>query len=329
MKVSVAICTYNGEKYISEQLQSILNQSRRVDEIIISDDNSLDDTVKIVEDILVKSGISYRLLINEQSLGVIKNFRQCYEACSGDVIFSCDQDDIWVSDKVEKIISEFNDPTVDMVATNAFLIDGNGQEMELSLRDVLGFDCLDRYHFIDNLLRNYCITGATMAIRREFALKYYQESSYWLHDGWLAMVAGLKESLVYLDDRLIKYRLHGGNVVGLGKIENKDNNRLIEKEKKKYLIKRTITQPFYHQDLFNAKYNAYSELLALFGSNDRLNDCVDFWKKRSEIKDYDFRKFLIYYQESGENFYLFDAEYLRKYDIYLWIIFHLFRRYNH
>ena len=90
MKISVGICTYNGEKYIREQLESIINQSIKPDEIIISDDASEDNTIQIIESILSESDISYIINKNDVRQGLHSNFTKCFELCTGDVIFSCD-----------------------------------------------------------------------------------------------------------------------------------------------------------------------------------------------------------------------------------------------
>jgi glycosyltransferase involved in cell wall biosynthesis len=104
IKISVALCTYNGEKYIKEQIISILKQSKRVDEIIISDDNSSDTTLKIVNDLLSDCDIAHKICTHETNIGVTRNFMECISKCSGDIIFTCDQDDVWKKNKVEKMI---------------------------------------------------------------------------------------------------------------------------------------------------------------------------------------------------------------------------------
>ena len=90
MKISVAMCTYNGDKYIEEQLNSIQKQTKKIDEIIICDDGSKDNTVEICERLLSKSNIEYKININKENLGFARNFYQAIRLCSGDIIFFCD-----------------------------------------------------------------------------------------------------------------------------------------------------------------------------------------------------------------------------------------------
>ena len=99
MRLSVAMCTYNGEKYIREQLMSIRNQTLRIDEIVICDDCSEDDTVEIIENLIRQYDLPVRLHVNTWNHGYRKNFEQAICRCSGDIIFLSDQDDIWLPTK--------------------------------------------------------------------------------------------------------------------------------------------------------------------------------------------------------------------------------------
>lgn len=107
MKTSVAIATYNGEKYVEELLESILRQTLSVDEVLISDDCSSDNTAEIVQKFIESHFLekAWKFSINDSNLGFAKNFREIAKHCTGDVIFFCDQDDIWVSDRVEKMVT--------------------------------------------------------------------------------------------------------------------------------------------------------------------------------------------------------------------------------
>lgn len=108
MRTSVALATYNGEKYITEQLESILNQTVPADEVIITDDCSTDRTAEIVEDFIKKHSLSgtWRFSVNEANRGFAENFRLAINAATGDLIFPCDQDDVWVEDRIERMTAE-------------------------------------------------------------------------------------------------------------------------------------------------------------------------------------------------------------------------------
>lgn len=157
--ISVAICTYNGEKYIKEQLDSIIHQTRVPDEIILCDDKSSDKTILIASEILDRSGIKYHIYVNENNLGVIENFKNAINYCKGDIIFTCDQDDIWNSNKVELIINEFekNDKCV-LVFTDAELVNKNLNPIGMKLWSTLSFkgdEFLNKNYY--NVLLNRCV----------------------------------------------------------------------------------------------------------------------------------------------------------------------------
>ena len=103
-EVSVVMVTYNGERYIKEQLLSIVNQTKRPSEIIIVDDASTDNTVNLISDLAKKSRIKIKLFVNQENMGACKTFNKALLECSGDLIFLADQDDFWYQDKIEKMV---------------------------------------------------------------------------------------------------------------------------------------------------------------------------------------------------------------------------------
>ena len=123
MKISVALCTYNGEKFLKEQLDSILNQTIAVDEIIICDDKSTDTTLSILRDYKKKYPTIISIYENENTLKSVKNFEKAISLCTGDIIFLSDQDDIWVDIKVEKYCDYFNEnAAIQVLASNGYCI---------------------------------------------------------------------------------------------------------------------------------------------------------------------------------------------------------------
>lgn len=341
MKTSVAICTYNGEKYIAEQLNSIIHQTRKVDEIIVCDDRSSDNTVSIAEEILSKSGIDYKVIVNEETLRVVRNFEKAFSLCSGDVIFSSDQDDIWKPNKVERIMYYFeSNENLNMVATNADLIDGENNIMNLNLRESVVFDVKhEEYDMLDNLLNRCCITGATMAIKKSFSDTYFKVSKYLLHDGWLALIAAATDSLLYLDENLISYRLHGNNVCGVGDVDilKSGTNEKLFKKRNQLLRKKVLTAPFYYEDLAKQKSETFEEIDLELSSINNINeknikkiiDCVDFWNGRKYIKEMNFSdmckmrkeyKISNRYEKYTENKKMYYA------DLYFWLVYHIVKR---
>jgi glycosyltransferase involved in cell wall biosynthesis len=123
MTLSVAMCTYNGSKFINDQLNSIIEQSRKVDEIIIFDDCSTDTTVQIIAEYIEKYPGLIQLFRNEKNLKSTKNFENAIAKCTGDYIFLADQDDVWDFHKVEKIIAKFEqNESIEGIFTNGKLI---------------------------------------------------------------------------------------------------------------------------------------------------------------------------------------------------------------
>lgn len=221
--VSVALCTYNGEKYITEQIKSILEQSTPVDEIVICDDGSTDNTISILEDIKQSSPTNIIIHRNKNNLGVCANFEHAISLCKGDIIFLSDQDDIWNPNKVKTIVSWFEThPQKLVVFTDATLITENDNELSnKSLWDCIGFNKKMRRYFDNGLpLESFFInkaTGATMAIRKaiSFPFSQYCNNDNVLHDYCIALKALDNDGLGYIDKPLIRYRLHGNQQAGI------------------------------------------------------------------------------------------------------------------
>lgn len=282
MKVSVAMCTYNGEKYIKEQLESILYQSRKVDEIIICDDGSKDDTLEICKSVLEKSDIKFVLCVNDKNLGFAKNFYQAIKLCSGDIIFFCDQDDVWKKNKVERTIQIFEENTnVLLIFSNAYITDEhlnikNDLFKGLCYKDYYLKSQYDAFSYILN--DNY-VTGATSAIKKEIIEYIGDLNNGWAHDYWFGIVAILYGGIKSINEPLIYYRQHNNNTIGIGKRYSFDKIRKLFSKNKE-----------------NNKENLYAELrlpqleyLNNFIKNNNLSKTyqyivekkIDFWKKRA------------------------------------------------
>lgn len=229
--LSVALCTYNGERYIREQIETILNQTMPVDEIVVCDDGSADKTLSIIESLRECTNIDIRIYPNKTNLGVCANFQKAVNLCKGDIIFLSDQDDVWHSDKVETIVGYFDlHHQKQVVFTDGQLIDGYGKTIfNGTLWECFGVDqsCMKQ---IENGLGMEIFafenraTGATMAIRRSF--EYTDSFSRFciddiLHDGALAMLALNGNQLGYINKCLIDYRIHSNQECGIG--ESQDN----------------------------------------------------------------------------------------------------------
>ena len=226
-KVSVAMCTFNGAKYILHQLRSILGQTYQPTEVVISDDGSTDETLNLVNQITEETSIAIKVINGNKTVGVAKNFDRAISNCCGEIIMISDQDDIWVRDKVEKIVNVFNEfPKCRYVFSDADLVDNN----ELPIKETLW----ERINFSNNRLKSFMFGdqvkdllsggnftyGMTMAVRsedRKLFLPILSESRELTHDVWIALVlSGLGYSGYALNECLVKYRQHSEQVVGAG-----------------------------------------------------------------------------------------------------------------
>jgi len=218
-RVSVALCTYNGAAFIDEQLRSLLSQTRRLDEIVVVDDGSTDETSAIISRLAQTATTSIRQYRNATTLGVTRNFERAVSLASGDVIFLADQDDVWRADKVERMLPSFSDPAVLLVHSDARLVDAQLRDLGSSLLEALEIREWERERFqlrrgLDVLIRRNLITGAATAIRRDLVALAMPFAAGWVHDEWLAAIAALVGHIERVDEPLLQYRQHGGNQIG-------------------------------------------------------------------------------------------------------------------
>lgn len=219
MKISVALCTYNGEKFIREQLMSILNQSLLPDEIIICDDCSTDKTYSILQEFTDKHSF-IKTYENKTNIGVIKNFEKALYLCSGDVIFLSDQDDVWLEHKVEFFIEYFErNKKTQLLFSNAELLVEGYEDKEIkakTLFDLLDFKSKTQKAFKDGFGLEVMqilgrTSGFTMGIRKELVdevLPFVPKYDYFIHDRQLSLYALEKNVIDFSTECLTKYRIH-------------------------------------------------------------------------------------------------------------------------
>ena len=220
--ISVALCTYNGEKYISQQLDSILCQSVPVDEIVVCDDCSTDSTRQILKHYAERSQ-KIRFVKNEHNLGYIANFEKAIQLCQGDFIFLSDQDDVWSHEKVAESIDYLSYSGMYGTFTDAHVVDENGVFTGKTLFDLLNIrpyiqkGILQNHMFEILCFRRNLVTGATIVLTRkgkEMVLPL-RSSSLIIHDAWIALCLSAHGKLGYIDKPLIDYRTHHGQQMGL------------------------------------------------------------------------------------------------------------------
>ena len=221
LSLSIAMATYNGERYIGEQLDSIAHQTRLPDELVISDDTSTDATVSVVQDFARRAPFPVRLQINRERLGSTRNFEAAIRACSGEIIFLCDQDDIWYPDKMARIEEQFvHNPEVGAVFTDADVVDQDLNPLRLRLWKKIRFSSQEQARIAARdattvLLKHPVATGATMAFRSTYRDLVLPMPDVWVHDAWISLLIGATSHLAALPTPLIAYRQHSANQIGV------------------------------------------------------------------------------------------------------------------
>lgn len=258
--ISIAMATYNGEKYLREQLDSILNQTYSYFELIICDDCSKDSTWEILEEYAQKDQ-RLKIYKNEQNLGFKRNFEKAISLCKGDYIALSDQDDIWLPNHLEFLLNNIGDKSIS--GANAELIDFDGQSMNKKLNQVDNFLFFpDTSEFLWRLLlRSDPIQGASMLLRRDFINKCLPiPNAVKYHDAWFATCSCFENGLSYSFDIITQYRQHGNNVTFLS--HNSDKRKKIEAIRSKFYTFFTgaYTDRFdYVGELFNKYGNQLEE----------------------------------------------------------------------
>lgn len=272
---SVALCTYNGAKYIGEQLKSIIEQTVTPSQIIISDDGSKDETLLISENILSQSGINYLIVHNSIKHGVTSNFQNAFSYCTSPIIFCSDQDDVWIQNKAEKMLQKYeNHPNAMVVFSDGELVDEKLNMLGCNIWRSVGITPKrikegDWFHY---LIKNCLVTGAAMSFKKELLEDVDEIPIEWLHDGWLTWAAVSHNGLVPCNEKLFYYRQHGKNEVGMkphsdiwGRIRGYLRN-----------FKKV-------SDMRRIRYNRYASLFRVYSGKfdieqqNEIQECITFW----------------------------------------------------
>lgn len=223
MNISVVMATYNGEKHLLEQLDSISNQTRPPDELVVQDDSSTDATAHIVREFARDAGFPVNLSANPRNLGSTVTFEKAIRRASGDLIFLSDQDDVWVPSKLELLEKGFTElPSVGLIFSDAMLVDEDLRPLGLTLWETLGIEGTHLAAFrqgraFEALRPHNLVTGATLGFRsiyRDVILPIPQQFSTLIHDGWIALLIAAVSDVAYIEEALILYRQHPSQQLG-------------------------------------------------------------------------------------------------------------------
>lgn len=232
LNLSVALCTYNGARFLPEQLESIATQTRLPDELVVCDDRSTDRTVEILQNFAQRAPFPIRIEINEHNLGSTKNFEKAIGNCSGSVIVLADQDDVWLPQKLGVLESIFlEQPSTGLAFSDAEVVDQNKTPLGYRLWNWEGFEPSRRKALLQGqgtqvLLHHNIVTGATMAFRSEFRQHVLPIPENWVQDGWIALMISVFADLAPVGEPLILYRKHSGQQIGPRRVNRDFSERL-------------------------------------------------------------------------------------------------------
>ena len=194
MRLSVALCTYNGGRFLAEQLASLRAQTRPPDEVVIFDDGSTDGTLALLRAFAIAYPFPLLIDSDPSTLGSTANFARAIKTCRGDVIALCDQDDVWLPHKLATLERVLNaDPAAGFVFSDAAVVDENTRPFGHTLWDALEFPRSEQEQFrrgraFERLLKRHRVTGAAMAFRSRFRDRILPIPPGWVHDAWIAFL---------------------------------------------------------------------------------------------------------------------------------------------
>jgi len=203
--LSIALTTFNGEKHLASLFESFSSQTQPVDEVIICDDGSSDDTIKILNNFKEKyHNLNIKIFQNHSNLGIAKNFSKAIRLCTGDLIFLADQDDVWEVNKVHVMVSEYTEGTSSYLISDMKVMDEEG-----NLESFTFSEYLESNHLIS---RSYFMNGCAVLADRYFLLACLPIPSRKGHDAWFAYCARRLKTRLFLPEPLMRYRIHSGGV---------------------------------------------------------------------------------------------------------------------
>ena len=216
--VSIAVCTYNGERFLREQLDSLVRQTYSNKEIIVVDDCSTDNTIEILKEYAAKYPfLSYSR--NEQNLGYVKNFEKVVGMCNGEYIALSDQDDIWDLNKIQLQVSQIGDHA--LIYHDSICVDEKGNSLHKKLSDICR---LYEGHLPHPFLFFNCVSGHSILFHKRILSDIIPFDVQYFHDRWIAFIASERGGIKLLPNALVKYRQHSSSSTDLLEIKKKKDD---------------------------------------------------------------------------------------------------------
>jgi glycosyltransferase involved in cell wall biosynthesis len=283
LRISVAMCTFNGGRYLEEQLRSIASQTQLPCELVVCDDHSTDETGAILKTFQGSAPFPVRIVQNAMRVGSTRNFDQVIGMCRGEFIALCDQDDRWLPQKLERLSHALlENPFLGGVFSDANLMDGEGRQTGERLFARHKFTHAKRQNFVScptaTLLKHDVVTGATLMFRSAIRRYCSPIPSSWVHDGWLAWMVALHSRLTLVPEPLIDYRIHAGQQLGVGGAHTREASENRETRRQHYarvarqfedLLKRILAEGWSEHD----------------GLVERIREKIAFLKRQSALSE--------------------------------------------
>lgn len=228
LTISVAMCTFNGDRFLSAQLESIAGQQRVPDELVVCDDGSTDGSQQIIRQFARRFAFPVRFVVNEKNLGSTTNFEKAISLCQGTIVALADQDDVWYSHKLARMEEAFLESSaIVAVFSDADLIDDDSRPLGLRLWPTFSFSRPEQRQFaagqaLKVLIRHPVVTGATMAFRHEFFKLIAPIPAEHVHDSWISFLLTACGRFKILSEPLMQYRQHPGQQLGPGPLTLRD-----------------------------------------------------------------------------------------------------------
>lgn len=227
MKLSIVMTTYNGIRYIEEQLESIVNQERKADEVLIFDDGSNDGTPEFIEKYIIKNKLNntWKLIVNEENKGWRRNFVEGIWSSTGDLVFPCDQDDIWHKDKLEVMEDiMINNPQIKVLTTNVTNLHDNSKREQSSDQN----EKLEKVSWAKHIFK-VDAPGCVFCIRKEIVekSKNYYNLEY-AHDDYFWKLGLFADGLYNYNKDMIDYRRHDDSTFSVEVRKNRNSEARIK-----------------------------------------------------------------------------------------------------
>lgn len=290
VKIDILMATYNGEKYIEEQIKSVLAQTYTNFNLYIIDDASSDNTINILKE-YEKKDSRIKIFINEQNMGSTNTFKMLLSKVKSQLYMLCDQDDVWNENKIELTYKKMVEENADLIFTDLEVVDESLNHIFPSFNKLKKYkNKIQKFNNINNNFKMIylynVITGCTILSKSKYINKIleFKGNKDIIHDHFISLIVGLNGKIVYLDKATIKYRQHTNNQIGVKKYTDRFTNF---NDVRQHLI-----------DVKISIFSSYVENEEFFNVKDKIfnKKALEFYKSLKSIKYINFKKYMIFHK---------------------------------